>query len=139
MSWYVFFATITMAAIVTALAMSAERIFSLPLRLISKISGWYRLGELFPAHSDGKGVRFKCCTVCIDKMCYRSCITASINGDFLTLSPIFPFRPYHPAISIPRDRLRSVPEKARLFRLEKFEIAGTNKSIWLPSRVAHEL
>lgn len=139
MNWVIITAVMTIVALAIALLLFSEIIFSIPLRLVSKVSGWCRLGELFPQNFGEEGTRFRFCTVCIDAMCYRSCVTATIDSNYLTLSPMFPFRPYHPAISIPRDRLRLVSEKVRTFRLTKFEIVGADKTIRLPSRIALKL
>lgn len=132
--------TILAIALVGCLALVlvalAEVILAIPSKVISSVSGWGRLAEAFPGGANGPGRVFRFCTVRVNVMPYRSCITATVGDGSVTLTPMFPFRAFHAPISLPIDRLERLSRSVNAYTLTDYAVRGTGHTIGLPARVA---
>jgi hypothetical protein len=114
---------------------ASEFIFALPMGLISQISGWGRLEQDFPEKRIHVRNRLRFCTVGLNVMRYRSCVTVDVGEGFVTLRLNFPFRRFHKPITMPISSLQSLEPSHRRFFLQKYAIKDTDVTLWLPKRV----
>ena len=108
------------------------------LRLLSSLSGWQHLSLRFPeidGQFDAKTWRF--CSVRLGGIDYKSCVTVTLSEQYVTLKIGFPFRDFHPNLSIPRSLLESGLRST--FWLTEFRITDEQTSLWFNNRVASKL
>lgn len=124
-----------MGILVTALFILSEYILAIPLKLIASF-GWGDIAIAYPGKRHPGGRPFHFCTVGINSMRYRSCVTVTVADDFVALDPMFPFRFFHPSISLPISRLERVCDSVQTFGLTEFRISGTRHAVWFTRRIA---
>jgi hypothetical protein len=69
--------------------------------LLSRMGGWFRLAQEFPAHAQPSGRRFIMQGGMVGRVQYSGCLTIYSSPEGLYLSVLFPFRLAHPPIFIP--------------------------------------
>ena len=108
------------------------------LRLLSSLSGWQHLSLRFPQIDGQFDARtFWFCSVRLGGVDYKSCVTIRVSEEYVTLGIGFPFRDFHPDVSIPRSLL--VRGGRSKFWMTEFLITDEQTSLWLSNRVASEL
>lgn len=88
--------------------------------LISRVSGWSRLAECYPADDffDGEKRGFQSMRIGrgkIQSANYGGCVMVGVTPSALRLSMFFPFRPGHAPLSIPFGDISADTEKVFLF------------------------
>lgn len=76
--------------------------------LVSRMSGWHRLAESFPARGRPSGKRFRLQGAQIGGVTYSACLTIHSSREGLYLSVLLPFRLGHPPLFIPRSAIHNV-------------------------------
>jgi hypothetical protein len=128
-------AVLIMATLFLILIASVEKILAVPMLIASTIGGWKKIAEKYPDRQSEQDETFRFCSLLLNRVPYNSCITIRIGEEYLTLAPIFPFRCFHPPISIPLRILQPRFETLRSFKPNEFEIdqsghiIGVNRSI----------
>ncbi|MEO8272185.1 MAG: hypothetical protein ABI557_20915, partial [Aureliella sp.] len=80
------------------------------LRMLSRLGGWKKLAQRFPATGNETGKTFRFQTGYIGWVRYKGVLTLVINPNGLGLSAVFPFRIGHPAVFIPWDEFHNFQE-----------------------------
>ena len=127
-----------MGTLAVAMIVLSEYILAIPQWLIA-FSGWREIAIAYPGRRVQSGERFIFCTVGINFMRYRSCTIVTIDDGYVTIACMFPFRFYHPPISLPVIQLELFSSHVKKFGLTEFKIRDTPHSVWLPPRIASRI
>lgn len=139
MNWItVLLSVIILMAMFTIGMILIRFLFRPVLRLLSSLSGWQKLATRFPEiESPFEATTWRFCSVRLGGIDYKSCVTITLSEQHVTLKVGFPFRDFHPNLSIPRSAIeRGVGSK---FWITEFLIAEERTSLWISNRVAQEL
>jgi hypothetical protein len=134
----VFLSVLIFVAILAGGLILPRLLFRSMLRLLSSLSGWQQLSLRFP-EIDGQfdATTWRFCSVRLGGIDYKSCVAITVSEECVTLRIGFPFRDFHPNLSIPRSLLeRGVRSR---FWMTEFLITDEQTSLWLNNRVASEL
>lgn len=121
-----------------AMVVFSEYVLALPLKLIASY-GWSDIANIYPDRHVHTDQQFYFCTIGINSMRYRSCTIISISDGFVNLACMFPFRFFHPTISLPVTKLQLSSNSVKKSGLTKFNICDTSHSVWLPPRIVSKL
>lgn len=125
----------SMVIVAVAFFAVAEYIIALPLKLFAAF-GWGDLAKRYPGRNNLPSKQYYFCTVRVKWMSYGSCTIVSIADGYVNLACMFPFRFFHPPISLPIGALQLYSSSVRTFRLTEFKVGNTSHSVWLPRWVA---
>jgi hypothetical protein len=139
MNWITVLLSVIILVAMFAIGMILIRFLFRPmLRLLSSLSGWQKLSTRFP-EIDGplEATTWRFCSVRLGGIDYKSCVTITLSEQYVTLKVGFPFRDFHPNLSIPRSVIeRGVGSE---FWITEFLIADERTSLWVSNRVARKL
>ena len=139
MNWITVLLSVIILMAMFAIGMILVRLLFRPmLQLLSSLSGWQKLSTRFP-EIDGQfeATTWRFCSVRLGGIDYKSCVTIRLSEQYVTLKVGFPFRDFHPNLSIPRSVLE--PGVGSKFWITEFLIADERTSLWVSNRVARKL
>lgn len=131
---------IAATALALGIVLAFVGIWCFVVLLLSRLSGWHRLGRAFRAQTSCTGARMTALSGSIGGVSYRNCLTVHVTRAGFFMSPLVFFRLGHPVLFIPwsavsaQEHIQFLWNKAVRFRVGEPPVA----SITLPARVFEE-
>lgn len=85
------------------------------LYAISLFGPWGALASMFPYDESVRGTTHGFVSLSVGLLSYSNCLKAISNRDQLTVMIMFPFRPFHPPFTIPRNEVTDIKVGRFLF------------------------
>ena len=101
---------------------------------MARIGPWRSLALEYPAVDLPSGSTYWFVSLQSGGFTYSNCLFAIASQEYLTLKPLLPFRPFHPAITLPREAVTDVESSNGfwMFRSVSFRVLGRRLKIYGP-------
>ncbi|QDU78141.1 hypothetical protein Pan97_52230 [Bremerella volcania] len=111
------------------------------LLLLASLGDWRRLAKSFHARHKPDGKTFHFRSAAVGMVSYGNILTVCISAEGLYLAVFFPFRPMHPPLLIPWEKITAVREK-NTFSQRRYRLSiGSPEwaSLTLPEDIVREI